>query len=139
MMGSLEKIVQGLPVVPYLSGANGLRQFLVHEEDLAKAVVLASCRDAKAEVFPVAHSASLTLREVVVGISEKRKLRRMFFPVPWHFMMGFLKVAEGCGIPFPFRSDSLTGLVHGNPPVDFDTGDFSVSPRPFLEASHPKP
>ncbi len=137
MMGSLERIVRALPVVPYLSGAGGLRQFLVHEEDLAQAVVSLSCRDTDAEVFPVAHPASLTLRQVVSGIAEKRKLRRMFFPVPWQFMMVFLKLAEGCGIPLPFRSDSLTGLVHGNPSVDFGTGDFSVSIRPFPEENSP--
>lgn len=119
MMGSLQKIVSALPLVPYLCGGGGLRQYLVHEEDLAESVVRsASCEPAR-EPISVAHPASLTFCEVLTGIAAKRKLRRMFLPVPWSFAMAGLKLAEACGIPLPFRSDSLTGLVHGNRAVVF--------------------
>jgi nucleoside-diphosphate-sugar epimerase len=129
MMGSLEKIVSALPVVPYLCGGGGLRQYLVHEEDLAENVVRWASRDGESEPIFVAHPASLTFREVLAGIAAKRKLRRMFVPVPWPSAMAALKLAEACGIPLPFRSDSLTGLVHGNRAVVFHE---DASARAFL-------
>jgi nucleoside-diphosphate-sugar epimerase len=132
MMASLEKAVRALPVVPYLCGAGGLRQFLVHEDDLAGAVVSISSREPIAGIISFAHPAALTLREILAGISNKRKLLRLFFPVPWLIAMVFLKLAENCGIPLPFRSDSLKGLVHGNATVVFGTQDFLKVPRPFI-------
>jgi nucleoside-diphosphate-sugar epimerase len=129
MMGSLEKIVAALPVVPYLCGGGGLRQYLVHEEDLAESVVRWASREPAREPISVAHPASLTFREVLAGIAAKRKLRRVFLPVPWPCAMAALRLAEACGIPLPFRSDSLTGLVHGNRAVAFP-GDSSA--RAFL-------
>lgn len=129
MMGSLEKIVCALPVVPYLCGGGGLRQYLVHEEDLAENVVRCASRDGESEPISVAHPASLTFREILTGIAAKRKLRRMFVPVPWPSAMAALKLAEACGIPLPFRSDSLTGLVRGNRAVVFHE---DASARAFL-------
>jgi nucleoside-diphosphate-sugar epimerase len=131
MMGSLEKIVRDLPVVPFLSGAGGLRQFLVHEKDLADSVVSHTFRNTETKIVPIAHPNSLTLREIVLGISRKRKLGRLFFPVPWQFMMAFLKIAECGGIALPFRSDSLKGLINGNSSVVFETKGAPNSVRPF--------
>ena len=38
-MGVLEKLVTRLPVIPFLMGRGDLKQYLVHEADLAEAVV----------------------------------------------------------------------------------------------------
>lgn len=130
MMGSLEKIVTALPVVPYLYGASGLRQYLVHEQDLAASVVRWSDREPSNKPFTIAHPTPLTLREILVHLAEKKNLRRVMIPVPWQFAMVSLKVAEACGIPLTFRSDSLTSLVHGNTAVVFGD-DASCKPRPM--------
>ncbi len=130
MMGSLEKIVTALPVVPYLCGAGGLRQFLVHEQDLAASVVRWTCSEPSNKPLTIAHPTPLTLREILVRIAEKKKLRRVWIPVPWQFAMVSLKVAEACGISLPFRSDSLTSLVHGNAAVVFGDDTF-CQPRPI--------
>lgn len=129
MMGALEKVVSALPVVPYLCGAGGLRQYLVHEEDLAENVIGWASREPASEPISVAHPASLIFREILARIASKRKLRRAFFPIPWPCAMALLKLAEACGVALPFRSDSLTGLVHGNRAVVFRV-DSSV--RAFL-------
>jgi len=131
MMGSLEKVVSALPVVPYLCGAGGLRQYLVHEEDLAESVVRWASPGPACEPISCARPASLTFREVLSCIAKKRKLRRMFFPIPWPCAMASLKLAEACGLSLPFRSDSLTGLVHGNPAVVF-RDDASAPTRAFI-------
>ncbi|MGL4401390.1 MAG: NAD-dependent epimerase/dehydratase family protein [Luteolibacter sp.] len=130
MMGSLEKLVMTLPAVPYLCGADGLRQFLVHEEDLADKVYQWIFREAAHEPVSVANPTALTLREILSRIAERRKLKRVFIPIPWPCAMVSLKCAETFGIPLPFRSDSLIGLVHGNPSVTFDR-ETSHSMRPM--------
>lgn len=130
MMGSLEKIVSALPIVPYLCGAGGLRQFLVHEQDLAASVVKWTCREPASQTLTIAHPTPLTLRQILVRIAAKKNLRRVFIPVPWPFAMVALKAAEACGISLPFRSDSLTSLIHGNSAVVF-YDDASCQPRPM--------
>lgn len=129
MMGALEKIVKNLPVVPYLCGASGLRQFLVHEEDLATRVGEWASREGAPEPISLANPSSLTLKEILLSIAEKRKLKRVFVPIPWHCAMISLRFAEAFGISLPFRSDSLLGLVHRNPLVAFDE-DASCQVRP---------
>jgi nucleoside-diphosphate-sugar epimerase len=119
MMGALDGLVSRLPVVPYLCGGGALRQYLVHEQDLAASVVAWATREPEHEPIPVAHPAPVAFRDLLSEIAKRRNLRRLFLPVPWPCAMAALKLAEACGIPLPFRSDSLTGLVHGSRHVAF--------------------
>ncbi len=41
-------------------------------------------------------------------------------PVPWRLIDAGLRFIELLKIPFPFRRDSLTGIVFQNPRPDFE-------------------
>lgn len=115
MMGALERIVKRLQIIPCLSGPHGLPQYLVHEQDLCTAVLDAFQTDplVSGRLIEAAHPDALPLKHLLTLIARRQHLRRVFLPVPWQLAMTALKTAEALGINPPFRSDSLTGLVHG--------------------------
>jgi nucleoside-diphosphate-sugar epimerase len=115
VMGALESVVKRLPLVPCLTGPHGLPQYLVHEQDLCSTVLggLRATQSAGDRLIEAAHPDSLPLRQILVRIARRHDLRRLFLPIPWQLAMASLKSAEILGLNPPFRSDSLTGLVHG--------------------------
>lgn len=133
VMGTLEKLVTRLPVVPFLVGGKNSNQYLVHEADLAEAVV------AIAENLPattgalhsVMHPSPVSLLEILKSIAKRSRQSRIYLPVPWQFAMAGLKSIEALGIHSLFRSDSLTGLIHGNPHPENTTPPAEVRYRPF--------
>ncbi|MEO5713808.1 MAG: NAD-dependent epimerase/dehydratase family protein [Luteolibacter sp.] len=133
VMGTLETLVARLPVVPYLAGGNGLAQYLVHEEDLARAILVMLEKFPEGVPHPVtiANPTSLTLRAILRTIATRTRGKRLFVPAPWQFAMVVLKTAEMLGVKTLFRSDSLTGIVHGNPDADFSGVPAGLSCRPF--------
>ncbi len=121
VMGTLETLVARLPVVPYLTSGNGLAQYLVHEEDLSLAilVLLEKHPEGARDPVAVANPDSLKLGDILRTIAKRTGRQPLFVPVPWQLAMIVLKAAETLGVRTLFRSDSLTGLVYGNPHVDF--------------------
>lgn len=117
VMGTLEKLVAKLPVVPFLTGGKNSNQFLIHETDLSEAIVAIAetPQAATGTLQSMMHPASVSLLKILKSIAKRSGKPRIYLPVPWQTVMAGLKFAEMLGIHSPFRSDSLTGLVHGNP------------------------
>jgi nucleoside-diphosphate-sugar epimerase len=110
MAGTLQKISR-LPIWPRFKSA---RLFVAHEDDIASATVgvLDAYNELAGEVLGFANPESLDLSSILTGLSATHKRRRSV-PVPaWAAVVG-LRVLETAGVPFPFRSDSLLGLVEG--------------------------
>lgn len=134
VMGTLETLVTKLPVVPFLIGGRNTNQYLIHETDLSKAVV------AFAEKPPInighLHSAThpipVSLLTILKSIAQRSRKSRLYLPIPWQLAMAGLMSVETLGIHPLFRSDSLTGLVHGNPHPANPTPPAGVTYRPFI-------
>lgn len=114
VMGALEKLVTKLPIIPYLQGRGGLGQFLVHEEDLSRAIVtiVGNLPEGRGSVHEVTHPEAVPLLSILRALAARSQRSRIFVPLPWPLAMFGLKLAEMLGVDPPFRSDSLTGLVH---------------------------
>lgn len=133
VMGSLEKAVAMLPVIPFPSGGMNSRQFLIHHNDLSDALVSLSenQRPAHRAVQTLADPTPLSLHDILTTIAQRANRRRIYFPVPWPCAMAGLKTAEMLHVPIPFRSDSLSGLIHGNTNPEIDAPPAAVRFRPF--------
>lgn len=133
VMGTLEKLVFKLPVIPYLTGGPDLHQSLVHEADLSEAVVATAGRLATSHgtLHTVAHPTPVSLRTILKSIAKRSNRSRLYVPVPWQLVMVALKSIEMLGIRSLFRSDSLVGLVHGNPHLEISKPPAGVCCRPF--------
>jgi nucleoside-diphosphate-sugar epimerase len=117
VMAALEATVLRLPVVPYLTGRNKLRQYLIHQEDLATTLVriVGEAPPQEPLVINAYHPQPQSLLEILKTLAARHSKKRLFFPVPCQFAMLGLKSLETLRIRPPFRSDSLQGLVFANP------------------------
>ena len=133
VMGTLEKLVAKLPVVAFLVGGRNSNQFLIHETDLSEAIVAITegLPAATGTLHSVMHPSPVSLLEILKSTAKRSKRHRLYLPVPWQLAMAGLKSVEMLGIHSPFRSDSLTGLVHGNPLPANPTPPAGVRYRPF--------
>lgn len=133
VMGTLEKLVAKLPIVPFLIGGKYSNQFLIHETDLAEAIIaIAESPPAETDTLhSVMHPTPVSLLEMLKSIAKRSGKSRIYFPVPWQVVMAGLKSAEALGLNPPFRSDSLTGLIHGNPHPENTTPPAGVNYRAF--------
>src|SRR5207302_2506359 len=121
MLGALESAVTRRRFVP-LIGDGSYPQYLVFDEDLAR-LVFALCQpDATAVRRPIsaAHPEKHSLRGLLERLAKKHDRQPRFVPVPWRLMFHGLKTLEALGLPAPFRSDSLLGIVFQNPAPDFN-------------------
>lgn len=133
IMGSLENTVIRLPLIPYLTGPRGLPQYLVHESDLADAILRALESDPApaGQMIEAAHPEAVSFRDLLTRMANRTGHKKAFIPVPWQVAMLALKAAETIHLPAPFRSDSLTGLVHGPMGLQSDAGLLRLHFRPF--------
>lgn len=133
VMGALERIVTSLPIVPCLAGPCGLPQYLIHEADLSRAVndALETASATAGQLLEAAHPDPIPLKQILILVARRHRLRRIFPPVPWQLAMAALKTAEFLGLDPPFRSDSLTGLVHSVPEIQSDPALLRASFRSF--------
>jgi nucleoside-diphosphate-sugar epimerase len=108
MAATLQKISR-LPLWPRFKSA---KLFLAHEDDVAQAIVrvVDHYDGLSGEIIGLANPQSLDLSSILAGLSPEHK-RRLSLPVPASLVMALLRLLEGAGVPFPFRSDSLLGLV----------------------------
>ena len=83
-----------------------------HEDDVAQAIarVIDHYDELSGEVMGLANPQSVDLPSIFAGLSPESK-RRLSLPVPAVPVMAVLRLLEGAGVPFPFRSDSLLGLI----------------------------
>jgi len=132
MAGALTRLAR-LPVVPVVTGAD--RQFPVHEDDLAAAVVaLADTPRPPCVAIGVAQPKPLSFAALLRALSPRRSGPHAV-PVPWQLPYGLLRVAERMGVTLPFRADSLIGLVRPAPfvPHPEALAALGVSPRVLVD------
>ena len=80
-----------------------------------------------------AHPQKISLRELLQLLAARQGNRPTFLPIPWRLMYAGLKSLETLGLPAPFRSDSLIGIVFQNPAPQFDLPEIPrVTFRPFV-------
>lgn len=129
MAGALRKITK-LPLVPVIAGNS--RQFPVHEDDLAAAVLALATVDNPPQVpLGVAQSESVSFRSLLRALAVEDNPR--FVPVPWQLPYGLLRLGELLGVKLPLRSDSLKGLIYPAPEVPGQEllAALGVVPRPL--------
>ncbi len=133
VMGTLENLVAKLPIIPYLIGAQGLKQYLIHEKDLSDAIVAIAGTPLQADgtLHSVTHPLPVSLLEILKSIARRTHRGRVYLPVPWQLAMIGLKAIESIGIRPSFRSDSLTGLAHANPSIKMTSPPAGIQYRPF--------
>ena len=108
MAGTLKRISR-LPLWPRFRSA---KLFLAHEADIAVATAqtLEAYDELSGHVLGFANATPLDLSSILAGLSDHGH-RRPGLPVPAGLVMAALRVLESTGVQFPFRSDSLLGLV----------------------------
>ncbi len=133
MMGTLKQLVIKFPIVPFLIGNKNLHQYLIHEMDLAAAIIaiVENLPTKNGALHTIANVEPISLLAILKSIAKQTKQSRLYLPVPWQCAMAGLKSIEALGIYPPFRSDSLNGLVHGNPNPQFTIPPAGISYRLF--------
>jgi nucleoside-diphosphate-sugar epimerase len=108
MAGTLRKISR-LPLWPRFKSA---KLFLAHEDDVAHAIatVIEHYDELSGQVIGLANPRPVDLPSIFAGLSAEHE-RRPSLPVPAGPVMAALRLLELAGVPFPFRSDSLLGLI----------------------------
>jgi nucleoside-diphosphate-sugar epimerase len=133
MFGALKAQAGGGAIIPLL-GNGRYAQYLVHEDDLAAAVVAAvSIEKAPERPVTVAHPESWPLRSLMRQLAESQGSHPRFVSVPWPLVYQGLKVTEALGLKLGFRSDSVIGLVRHNRHPDLNASLLGVAPRPFTD------
>jgi len=132
IVGLLEKAVQNLRVIP-LIGDGSYPQYPVHVEDLAELVLRVCSQEGVCEKpLSAAPSEKVSFRNLLERIAARSGRRLWLIPVPWRLIDAGLRLLEWLHIPFPFRRDSLTGIVFQNPNPDFQSPPaLAVSFRRF--------
>lgn len=119
MFGSLRNQVSRGGIVPMI-GSGLYAQYLVHEEDLAAAVLRAVKDESlSGKVLTVAHSKPWMLRDLTLRIAAEEGRQVKLISVPWRLVYVALKSAETLGLKLSFRSDSLLSLVYPDPSPSF--------------------
>jgi len=133
VLGAIDKLVGSCPIVPIISATGDLHQYLVHEDDLACAVLRIAKTDAppSAPVSSLAYPHSISLRDIVRETARKKCKSVVTLPIPWRLAMVSIRSVEALGLNPPFRSDSLVGLVHANPNPEAGSSFFDYPFRPF--------
>jgi nucleoside-diphosphate-sugar epimerase len=108
MAATLRKISR-LPLRPRFKSA---KLFLAHENDVAQAIAKIADHydELSGEVIGLANPQSIDLCSILACLSPEHR-RRLSLPAPAAPVMAVLRLLERVGVPFPFRSDSLLGLI----------------------------
>jgi nucleoside-diphosphate-sugar epimerase len=132
MFGAL-KAQAGKRTIPLL-GNGRYAQYLVHEDDLAAAVVAAvSTKTVPQKPVTLAHPEPRPLRALMQQLARSQGNHPRFVSVPWRFVYHGLKLGEAAGLKLGFRSDSVIGLVRHNRHPELNAGLLGVVPRPFTD------
>jgi nucleoside-diphosphate-sugar epimerase len=137
MFARLVEAVRLTPLIP-VPGWGQQFQYLVHEADLAQAVLSCIAGGGAAAAVPVtvAHGQRWTLRSILLDIARALDRRIVLVPVPWRMMWAGLKTLETLGLPLGVKSDSLVSLLRQNPSPVLNAGELlGVRCRPFDPAA----
>jgi nucleoside-diphosphate-sugar epimerase len=133
MFGALKAQAGRGAIIPLL-GTGLYAQYLVHEDDLAAAVVAAvSTEKVPQRPVTVAHPEPWPLRSLMQQLAQSQGNNPRFVSVPWPLVYRGLKLAEAAGLELGFRSDSVIGLVRHNRHPDLNASLLGVAPRPFTD------
>jgi nucleoside-diphosphate-sugar epimerase len=131
MFGALKAQAARGAIIPLL-GNGRYTQYLVHEDDLAAAVVAAvSAEKVPQKPVTVAHPEGWPLRTLMQQLAQSAGSKPRFVCVPWPLVYQGLKLTEAAGLKLGFRSDSVIGLVRHNRNPDLNASLLGVAPRPF--------
>jgi nucleoside-diphosphate-sugar epimerase len=119
VFGSIEKTVRGASFVP-LIGSGDYPQYLVHEDDLGRAIARAIAENWQAAgPITIANPEMWRFRDLVLACAARLGRQIKLVSVPWRGVYLALKTAETAGVKLSFRSDSVLSLVNQNPSPDF--------------------
>jgi nucleoside-diphosphate-sugar epimerase len=108
MAQTLSKLAR-LPVIPIFRGAH---LFTLHVDDFAAAVAtLVEAESVPSSVIGLAHETPVPFREIILAMDSSADNSKKTMTIPWHPLLGLLRVLEHLNVPLPVRSDSLLGLV----------------------------
>jgi nucleoside-diphosphate-sugar epimerase len=134
VFGSIEKTVRGANFVP-LIGSGDYPQYLVHEDDLGRAVARAlseNWKNGDPGPITIANPEMWRFRDLVIACAARLGRQIKLVSVPWRGVYLALKTAETAGVRLSFRSDSVLSLVNQNPKPDFSALDrFKIQVRPY--------
>ena len=125
MLGSLEKAVKLLPVLP-LPGLGKFKLYLTNINDLGNLIkdcIEESTID-KTNIYIAAKNKVFTFKKNLQILAIRNKLYRIFIPVTMNIILIPFKLVERIGIKLGFRSDSLISLVNQNPSPVFNKNEF---------------
>jgi nucleoside-diphosphate-sugar epimerase len=133
VFGKLVQQVKRSRLIPLMGGGHQ-PQYLVHDADLGRFVLRAIAGQIPTDVGPIllANEQAWTIRALLEHIAVALARNPVFIPVPWRAIWLGLKSMESLGLPAPFRSDSLLGLIYQNPLPSFATAKrLEATCRPF--------
>jgi nucleoside-diphosphate-sugar epimerase len=134
VFGSIEKTVRGASFVP-LIGSGDYPQYLVHEDDLGRAIargLAESWQNGSPGPITIANPEMWRFRDLVLGCAARLGRQIKLVSVPWRGVYLALKTAETVGVRLSFRSDSVLSLVNQNPNPDFSGLErFKIQVRPY--------
>jgi nucleoside-diphosphate-sugar epimerase len=132
IFGSLGRISR-LPIVPVFDGGHQAL-VLTHEDDLAEALIVAGAsHDLPADPPVIAANPRVwEFGELLRALAARDGRRLRTLSVSSRVALLGMRAVERAGLPLPFRSDSLLGLINPDPKLDFrSTERLGVSFRPF--------
>jgi len=108
MAQTLSKLAS-LPVIPIFRGAH---LFTLHVDDFVAAVAtLVEAESVPSSVIGLAAETPTPFREIMLAMASSAGNSKETLTIPWHLVLGLLRVLEHLNVPLPVRSDSLLGLV----------------------------
>jgi nucleoside-diphosphate-sugar epimerase len=133
MFGQLVANIRHSKILP-MPGAGKQPMFLVHEADLAEAVL--RCLDPSRPLYlvpiTVAHEQMWPFRDMLYEIARTMNRNIILIPIPWRLIWLVLRTAETLRLPIGLRSDSLVSLVYQNATPNLNAKDvLGMSCRPF--------
>jgi nucleoside-diphosphate-sugar epimerase len=133
VFGNLVRQVKRSRLIPLMGGGRQ-PQYLVHDADLGRFVLRTIADQIPTDVGPIllANEQAWTIRALLEHIAVALARRPIFIPVSWRAAWLGLKTMETLGLPAPFRSDSLLGLIYQNPKPSFAIAKaLEATCRPF--------
>jgi nucleoside-diphosphate-sugar epimerase len=127
MFGSIRAQIARSSTIPTI-GDGRYPQYLVHEDDLAAAVLRAAQGEFASRVLTVANREPWLLRDLVLHLAAQQGKIVQLVGVPWQLIYAALKTAETLGLKLNFRSDSVVSLVYQNTHPEFSS---EIAVRPY--------
>lgn len=117
LVGNMVRALQASRFVPVVGDGQSI-QYATHLDDLTSVVEdhFVKHFTRASSVLYAAHPRAFPYEDLLNLIAARLQLApRRFIHLPWRVVWAGLALMERLGMRAPFRSDSVVGLVHGNP------------------------